>query len=374
MGRVDCVTRRISWLVALLLATRASAHHSYAEYDESSPVEVTGTLLDVAWINPHVRFTVRALPDQQGKVVIWDIEAHSLSVLRRTSIRQEQFRRGDTVKVAGEPSRKASNRMFATHMLRSDGVELVLSPGLKPRWAGTPSQLATTWFDSGAKSTDAGLFRVWSSKLDDPEYLWKRNYPLTEAAKDKLASWDDSRDTVARGCEPKGMPTIMEQPYPIEFVKKGSEIMLRMEEYDTVRTIYMTPTAGFNALRRTRLGISAGLWEGPTLVVTTDRIDWPYLDARGVPLGDAAKLVERFTPSADGSRLNYILTVTSPGVFTEPVELTRSWVWRPHEQVEPYKCVAGGTLTLPHPYVYKPSSASEVINWIATVQQVTLLQ
>ena len=52
-----------------------------------------------------------------------------------------------------------------------------------------------------------------------------------------------------------------------------------------------------------------------------------------------ANIVERFTPTPDGTRLTYTMTVTDAGTFTQPVELTRSWVWRPGETVTPYNCV-----------------------------------
>ena len=35
------------------------------------------------------------------------------------------------------------------------------------------------------------------------------------------------------------MPTIMEQPYPLEFEDQGDRIEVRMEEYDTLRAIHM---------------------------------------------------------------------------------------------------------------------------------------
>lgn len=328
-----------SLLFAAAWVQPAGAHHSFVEYDMTRAVEVSGTLVDLSWRNPHVRFTLRSDPDEQGKVVTWDVEGHSMSVLRRTSVTADQFKRGDKIRIAGDPSRRAPNRMFATNVLRADGVELLLAPGAKRRWETAPLQFTTSWFDPGVSSANSGgLFKVWSSKLDDPIGLWKRNYPLTDKARSQHASWDPQRDTVARGCEPKGMPTIMEQPYPIEFLQQGNRVLLRMEEYDTVRVIHMDEKADLSALPGSRLGVSVGRWDGSVLVVTTDRIDWPYLDARGVPLGREATLVERFAPSEKGDTLDYTLTVTSPEMFTVPVELKRNWVWRPDEKVQPYKC------------------------------------
>jgi hypothetical protein len=105
-----------------------------------------------------------------------------------------------------------------------------------------------------------------------------------------------------------------------------------------VRTISMRPDAAVDTLPKTLLGRSKGRWEGDTLVVTTSRIAWPYLDPSGVPQGGSSSIVERFTPTSDGTRLNYAMTITDPDTFTEPIELKRSWVWRPGETVKPYNC------------------------------------
>ncbi|HKE82101.1 MAG TPA: DUF6152 family protein [Vicinamibacterales bacterium] len=314
------------------------AHHSGSEYTGET-IEIEGTLLEVAWQNPHVHFFVRA-KDQKGVTVTWDIEANSLSILRRTDATPENLKVGDKVKVAGSPSRRAPNRMWAMNILAANGKEIVLGPGIKPRWATNAAGEKSTWFEGGTDANKtAGIFRVWSTKFNEPGGLWRRDYPLTDAAKKARASFNPLTDSVAPGCRPKGMPTIMEQPYPLEFVKKGVDILLRMEEYDTVRTIVMTPDAKFDALPKTLLGRSKGKWEAETLVVTTNRIDWAYFDPSGIRQGPSSSIVERFTPSPDGTRLNYTMTITDPATFTAPLELKRSWVWRSGETVKPYNCV-----------------------------------
>ncbi len=331
-----------SLIVVIALCMTSSvgvrAHHSGSEYAQTT-VEIEGTLLEVAWQNPHVHFFVRA-KDATGNLVTWDIEANSLSILRRTDATPENLKVGDTVKVAGAPSRRTANRMWAMHILAANGREIVLDPGAPPRWTKNAIGSKSTWFEGGTDANKtAGIFRVWSTKFNEPGGLWRRDYPLTDAAKQGRASFNPLTDSVAPGCRPKGMPTIMEQPYPLEFVKKGDTILLRLEEYDTVRTIVMTPDAKFAALPKTLLGRSRGRWEGETLLVTTDRIDWAYIDPSGIPQGGSSSIVERFTPTPDGTRLSYTMTITDPATFTAPLELKRSWVWRPGETVKPYNCV-----------------------------------
>jgi hypothetical protein len=81
-----------------------------------------------------------------------------------------------------------------------------------------------------------------------------------------------------------------------------------------------------------------GRWEGDTLVVDTSGISYPYFDKTGIPQTEAAIYEERFSVSADGSQLNYVAIVTDPATFTESAELTKTWVWRPGEEVRPYNC------------------------------------
>ena len=53
----------------------------------------------------------------------------------------------------------------------------------------------------------------------------------------------------------------------------------------------------------------------------------------------AVEIDERFTPTEDGSRLDYAMTVTDPSTFTEPVRLEKYWLWFPQVTVEPYECL-----------------------------------
>jgi hypothetical protein len=233
--------------------------------------------------------------------------------------------------------------------MAQDGHELVMWRFSKPRWAtaasGYGSGADKALFAGGVANGTSGLFRVWSSDFDDPDaspealFRDRKNFPLSETARRVAASWDPSREGSLVGCEPKGMPVIMGQPFPIEFVDQGSSIVLRIEEYDAVRSIRMSgpPTGGLPPAAP--YGHSTGKWEGRTLVVETTGVQ-PRRYGYGPLQGTGARYVERFTPAADGSRLLYTIRVTDAAVFTRPVEMHRSWVWRPNEKVMPFNCKA----------------------------------
>jgi hypothetical protein len=134
------------------------------------------------------------------------------------------------------------------------------------------------------------------------------------------------------------MPRVMSQPPPMELIDDGDTVRMRLEEYDMIRTFHMSGAADPATQPRTPLGYSVGRWDGTTLVVETTRVSAPYLTAAGIPIGENARFVERFTPTADGSRLDYTLDVTDPYSLAAPARFLRTWVWRPGEKVLPFEC------------------------------------
>ena len=339
----------------LLLPLTATAHHSVAaNFDARIVTELEGEITRVFWRNPHVRFTIR-VEDERGQEVLWDIETTSVSTLRRMDISKALVAVGDTVRVAGNPSRRGDSLLYVNNLLLRDGREAVMTAGGSPRWTTDVLGTSGPGFEEAANAKDnRDIFRVWSSPFESPMLLPEsldpsidlaEHYPLTDAARAALADWNQEEDSPIRDCRPKGMPTIMEQPFPMEFVDLDDRIELRLEEYDLARTIHMSdpPEDPTPVL----LGISAGRWEGDALIVTTNRISWRYFDTVGIPLIEDAVIVEEFALAEDGGRLDYTVTVTNPGYFTEPVVLSKFFHWVPGVEVGRYDCTVaeGGSTT-----------------------------
>jgi Family of unknown function (DUF6152) len=326
-----------------VVADSANAHHSYSEYDNTQIVEIEGRLVRVAMQNPHVHFYVEGV-GADGRAITWDLESLSDNWLRRTNIPPELLKVGSQVKFAGWPSKRSPARVYSLNMLAADGQEILLFRSAKLRWRetalGYAGEDAQAFYQDGVASDTVTLFRVWASNQGDLRSAFQPTAPLalTEAAQKAVDAFDRVNDSTEKGCTPKGMPRLMSQPPPMEFIDRGGTISLRMEEYDTIRTIHMTAAVDPGTQPRTPLGYSVGRWDGNALVVETSRVSAPYLTADGVPLGIDARFVERFTPTADGSRLGYTLTITDPDSLTRPAEFTRSWVSRPGEQVLPFEC------------------------------------
>jgi hypothetical protein len=333
-------------IVLAALPGVAAAHHSFfGRFDTQTLVELEGEVTEVLWRNPHAYLGVRA----DG--VDWDIETSSLTVLKRMGIDEGTILVGDRIRVAANPPVGAKKEMYARHVLLPDGRELLMNVGLTPRWTksgnavGDDSLLMAR--EGDGSRPDLGLFRVWSHTRAFARLFPEVTdatvdvgaYPLTPAARAQLAEFDRATDNPTANCMPKGMPTIMEAPYPIEFVREpNGDILLKLEEYDLERLIYMNPNATRELPAPMPLGHSTGRWEGATLVVTTTRISWPFFSQLGIRQSPAVEIVERFTPAADGARLDYEMTVTDPATFTRPVVLKQHWLWLPSVKLLPYEC------------------------------------
>jgi len=322
---------------ALLLSCavfESAAHHSRATfYDMTKVIETQGVITRVIFRNPHTRFW---LEDDQGNE--WTLETTPPAMLSRRGVGPDVLTVGTRVRVAGPPARAAANAMEVSNVLLPGGEEVLIQPAAKPRWSEGAIALAATEFSaaelSAAEEAANGVFRVWSRDAGIRLVL-ENGYPLTESAQAAREAYDPVADNPIPGCTPKGMPMIMTNPYPFEFVDQGDEIHLRIEEYDLVRVIHMEPVT--NEPLPSPLGYSVGHWDGGDLVITTTHINFMHFGS-GIPLSAEAELLERLTLSPDESRLDYTQTVTDPATFIEPLVGRRNWVWIPGEQVEPWNC------------------------------------
>ena len=252
--------------------------------------------------------------------------------MTRNGITRDVLEVGTDVTVVGRPSSRGQMALYASAVRRSDGESIAL------RGVGSRPDL----LQASAGPEPEGIFRVWSrgraygDHINDSPTGFELPYtPESQAARDR---YDPVTDDTALKCIQQGMPGIMDNPYPIEFVDDGDDIELRVEEWSVVRTIHMSGYDDPESQVFTRQGYSVGRWEDETLVVHTSKVDWPFFDDVGTPQSMDVDIVERFALSPDASRLDYEITVTDPATFTETISLDGYWAWVPGEEVKTYQC------------------------------------
>ena len=110
--------------VALLLSAPAFAHHSFkAEYDSNKPINITGSVTKVEWMNPHARLYVD-VKDKKGVVMNWDFELGSLNALKRQGWLRDSLKVGDRVTVEGRMVKDGARLAGACRVTLADGRKL----------------------------------------------------------------------------------------------------------------------------------------------------------------------------------------------------------------------------------------------------------
>jgi len=111
----------LSAAMAVMTVMPALGHHSEAaEFDQNTPVKLTGTIVKVEWLNPHVWFYVD-VKDEQGKVTTWGFSAAPPGALMRRGITKDALVIGAVVNVEGSRARDGSNNASGRSVTFADG-------------------------------------------------------------------------------------------------------------------------------------------------------------------------------------------------------------------------------------------------------------
>jgi hypothetical protein len=160
---------------------------------------------------------------------------------------------------------------------------------------------ASTFFNIGAGFKDGLPLQPWAAALLKERSDW------------------NSKDNPDAHCLPMGLMQFHEHPQPRKIIQTPAVIVILYEGNAGIRQIFTDgrPLPD-NDPQPWWFGYSVGKWEGDTLVVETASFrEGGWLDIRGSPLTDAAKLTERFR------RLNYgtlqiDVTIDDPKAYTKP--------------------------------------------------------
>jgi hypothetical protein len=100
------------------------AHHSGAAvFDSEKPINLTGVVTKVEWVNPHAHFYMD-VKDASGKVTNWNLELASPNVLVRNGWKRTSVKEGDSVTITGQQARDNTKFGIANTIVFPDGRKL----------------------------------------------------------------------------------------------------------------------------------------------------------------------------------------------------------------------------------------------------------
>lgn len=341
----------LTFSILMLVTSIGHAHHNWAgNYDVKSDTEIEGVVDSIQWRNPHIQLMV-TVQSKDGEKTKWAVESNSVGSLTRMGVTKDLLQPGVKVKVAGYQALKNTHGVFMNHLLLPDKREIIFLRDAAPRWKGefigNTDKLNGKVIEEDINKRPENLFTVWTTIYGAREsrgLIPKSSdaYPLTEVAQKTIAGYDLVNDHPLKGCEPKGMPAAMDQPYPMEIVDQGEKILIKLEEYDAVRIVHLKDEHNDSEQSASTMGYSTGRWQGDRLIVTTTKLGYGFLNVGAlpnpIPQGTETHLIETFHMRADRYHLDYSLVVTDSSTLKRPMAFSKYWQWTPGATVDPYDC------------------------------------
>ena len=116
----------VAWV--LLFSVGLSAHHGVALYDVSQMINVTGTVTDFQFVNPHARIFFD-VTGEDGTIVAWSAELTTPIRLREVDgWNSDTLKPGNQISITGCPATNGAPSMWVEQVF-VDGTPLLIRPG-----------------------------------------------------------------------------------------------------------------------------------------------------------------------------------------------------------------------------------------------------
>jgi hypothetical protein len=353
----DDMRPRVDVLLAagLLTATPAAAHHGFGTFAMNEDIELSGSVTDLDFVNPHswINFNVT---QEDGSVVEYRCEMRSATTLRRSGWTPEMFPPGTRVTIQGSPDRVDPHACYVSTITIDDetsldrysqlieaevDVERVARlsngrPNLAGDWAVEQRIMTDPKGRDGtlvplSQATDFGVGGVPEGQNEIPgargtpeaEIVRDPNAPRNFPSMVKLtAAGQVERERILavprleRSCLPGSIVSAWGGE-PVNRISHGTNtITLAYGLNGRERTIDMRSTIHPARIEPSWAGHSIGWWDGDVLVVDTVAF-LPGTLLGTTPHSDRLHVVERFSLDEQEMTLTRDVWAEDPAYFTE---------------------------------------------------------
>lgn len=99
----------------------ALAHHSFAPYESTLQIKLSGVVTEFRWVNPHVYIEIDAADEKTSEKRHWLIEGASTSILNRAGWKFNMIKPGDRITVIVSPLRNGEPAALLKQITLADG-------------------------------------------------------------------------------------------------------------------------------------------------------------------------------------------------------------------------------------------------------------
>jgi hypothetical protein len=353
-----------------IAAVPAHSHHSNSAYMVNEIIELSGTVTQWRWINPHTWLHI-AVEGENGEEVEWVVEGRAPGILGRAGWDRAVLQPGETVTVHASPSKDGSLVGIIARVTKADGTILGNRPFAEPAVVSveTPAPVSTS-----ATPDFSGVYNPYrpgagappprAARPAGPPPPPTRSSPTSDGSQGRgpgapkltpayLAQWEILAASRISGsyeydnsanCLPPGMPAMMGMAYGMEIMQDEQKITFFSENLDALRRVYLDGREPAERVLNdpTYAGYSTGHWEGDTLVVETIALTTKsYIDGSS-PHSEQMTISERIRFIEPGV-LQDAITVFDPVALIEPWKITRTYRKEsyPNDELREFACAEG---------------------------------
>jgi len=328
---------------ALGVSTVALAHHGLGRFDRTKPVEITGVIRSIDFVNPHSYLNLD-VTGADGKIIAMRCEMRAATLLRRSGWSEEMFVAGAQAKIFGfghrddpascylediaigdAPTRNRNDQFQTTSVDTSSRPPRRPSgePNISGDWAQEQYVIAVPPGGGGGLVPKSLIAAVESGQLamsDVPASGWGPRpvtfTPRGKAEADAFQMWSP-QDNPRLRCRPTSI--IFDWVFDgavNRITQEQDRIVINYGLYSFERVVHMNMTAHPANVTPSYAGHSIGRWESDVLVVDTVGFE-PGVIAPPVRNSDQLHIVERFSLDPEMWVLTRDFVATDPVYFTD---------------------------------------------------------
>jgi hypothetical protein len=117
---------------ASLTSATALAHHSTAIYDNDHPIELSGTVVEWQFVNPHCFIMLEATDPASGEKKVWSLEGGNTAGLFRRGWTPNTLKPGNELMVTVRPLRSGAPGGNYSNVRWADGTPVEPRPSVAP--------------------------------------------------------------------------------------------------------------------------------------------------------------------------------------------------------------------------------------------------